>query len=508
MTGDGKPVLWERFRFSVSCSLLFSLFAHAYRFLNPLFSHDSTMIYQSDTEWQISLGRFLQPLYTTVRGKVCAPWLVGLLSSVFLALAAFLMLQLLDVRSTPMVALVNGIFTANATITLMHATYLCWSDVFTLSLLLSVLAVWCMVASPWRVVGKLLACALLVLSLSLYQAYFQTAVALLMLFFIKELLEGEKARTVFLRGLASVGTLVGGLGLYYLVFALVQRATGIAATSRYNGLTRVGDYEGVPILPLLQKTWLYPFRSLLDPDTFHRNAVALAGILVLLLTLIGLVWLVRKGVEGVRERLLMALLLLTLLFGMNVVYFISKGLEHALMTFSFVTPYLLTAYVLERWTPSKGVRAAAVTRSAVAFLLAAVVACGCFYSNQVYLKKDLEERATLSLMTRVLDRVEQTEGYIPGKTATVFIGRLSDGPTGAVRPGFDYTALGLADKYSTSYYDTLAWYLRDVMGYNIVMASSDTRKTYQSREDVEAMPVFPAGGSVSMLDGVLVVKLS
>ena len=332
--------------------------------------------------------------------------------------------------------------------------------------------------------------------------------ALLILFFIKELLEGRDLRTVFLRGLVSVAVLVGGLGLYSLAFALVQHLTGIPATNSYNGVARVGDYTGVPILSLLKNTWLYPFQSLLHPNTFHRRLVVPATLLLLLLTLAGLVYLARKRALGRGECLLTALLLLALPFGMNVVYFISKGLEHTLMTFSFLTPYLLTAYLLERWTPPKGARATALVRPAGGLLLAVVVACGCLYSNQVYLKKDLEERATLSLITRVLDRMEQTEGYLPGTTVTAFIGNLSNGPTGATRPGYDYTAVGLDGKYATSYIGTLDWYFRDVMGYAIAMAPQDVLWAYFRREDVRTMPAFPAAGSVAMLDGVLVVKLS
>lgn len=495
----------ERFLFSFQCSLLFSLLAHAYRFLNPLFSHDSTMVWQSDSAWQISLGRFLQPLYTAARGKLCAPWLVGLLSSVFLALAVFLMLQLLNVRSRPMIVLLNGLFTANATVTLMHASYLCWSDMFTLSLLLSVLAVWLMVTFRG---GELAAPILLLLSLSLYQAYFQTAVALLMVYFIKELLEGEKARSVLLRGINSVLSLLGGLGLYYLVFFLVQRAAGISAAHTYNGVAQVGDYAGISIPALLKNTWLHPLRSLLHPDAFHRKLVVLAALLLLVLTLAGLLWLVRKRALGREECLLGAALLLLLPLGMNVVYFISKGMEHALMTFSFLVPALLAAYVLERWQPAQALRSAALLRAAGAFLLAVIVACGCFYSNQVYLKKDLEERATLSLMTRVLDRVEQTEGYLPGQTPAVFIGALDGGVLSAPRPGFDYSGVGLNSSYSVTYTDTLAWYFRDVLGYKISLAPQDILEAYRLREDVKAMPAYPAGGSVSMVDGVLVVKLS
>ena len=58
------------------------------------------------------------------------------------------------------------------------------------------------------------------------------------------------------------------------------------------------------------------------------------------------------------------------------------------------------------------------------------------YANQIYLKKDLEYDTTLSVMTRVVDRIEQVEGYIPGETPVKFLGDIQRSKLAMTRPAF------------------------------------------------------------------------
>lgn len=55
-------------------------------------------------------------------------------------------------------------------------------------------------------------------------------------------------------------------------------------------------------------------------------------------------------------------------------------------------------------------------------LIAALVWGNIQTANALYLKKDLERQATLSRMTELCLRLDQTEGYVPGETPVVFIG--------------------------------------------------------------------------------------
>ncbi len=58
-------------------------------------------------------------------------------------------------------------------------------------------------------------------------------------------------------------------------------------------------------------------------------------------------------------------------------------------------------------------------------------------ANVVYTRKSLEQNAALSLMTRVLYRMEEREDYVPGETAVVFVG-VSDQLQEQI-PGFEAT---------------------------------------------------------------------
>ena len=58
-------------------------------------------------------------------------------------------------------------------------------------------------------------------------------------------------------------------------------------------------------------------------------------------------------------------------------------------------------------------------------LLALILFDKTVFANQLYLKKELEIDSTLSVMTRVLDRLEQTEGYAVGETPVAMAGYVN-----------------------------------------------------------------------------------
>ena len=145
---------------------------------------------------------------------------------------------------------------------------------------------------------------------------------------------------------------------------------------------------------------------------------------------------------------------------------------------------------------------------ALPLLLALIFFDKTVFANQLYLKKELEIDSTLSVMTRVLDRLEQTEGYVVGETPVAFAGSLDASQLNQDKPAFAYTKRfnGSEENYAITFSDTFWMYLRDVLGYPIVQAEEAEHIARQ--EAVAAMPSFPEKGSVALVDGVAVVKLS
>lgn len=78
------------------------------RYFSMGFSHDSIAVLQNDVAWQIALGRFLQQVYLLLRGKLCSPLLIGLISPTWLSLAIWILVELLDIHARVSILLIAG----------------------------------------------------------------------------------------------------------------------------------------------------------------------------------------------------------------------------------------------------------------------------------------------------------------------------------------------------------------------------------------------------------------
>ena len=134
---------------------------------------------------------------------------------------------------------------------------------------------------------------------------------------------------------------------------------------------------------------------------------------------------------------------------------------------------------------------------------------GYFLTNQVYLKKNVESQQTLSLMTRVLYHMEETEGYVPGETRVAFIGNLEKSEILFRKQGYEPLA-GRTMDYETSLliYNNYRMYLYNILGYPINLVEQREAETIGQRQEVTEMPAFPHPGCTLMLEDTLVVKLS
>ena len=505
------------FYFVFVATVLFGLCAHAYRFFNLDFSHDSLMIFEDDGAVQIGLGRFLQPLYRKLRGDLGAPFLLCLLSLIWLALANYVVISLLELRSLKHIALLCGILSTNAVLTFSFATYLPWVDVYTLAYLFAAAAVWLAVRHPF---GFAAAWIPMTLSLALYQSYLNVAVILLMIVFVKHVLDGFGTKELLKRIAKYLGTLLGGLVVYYIILHLVLAATGIELLDGENGLAQLGNYDLSGLLELMIDTVRYPILYMLRPETYHPRAAALINMAVGLAAAAALVRTALAKKLAKIPAVLLTLCVLAMPFGINAVYFVSIGNQHSLMIFSFFFFYAFVFVLWEYHVGSPPVRHTQkrpavlkrVEKLPPALCSAAVLVLILFnvvFANQVYLRKALEYDATISYLTKVTYSIEQTDDYVPGETPVLFIGEPRGSSLFAPRNGFeDLSGVGLHQNFSTTYSGTYYHFFNAVLSYRINWMDAANAGVYTQLPEVQDMPIYPAGGSCQIIDGVLIVKLS
>ena len=171
----------RRLRDAALCTLFFMLILHGYRYVSLGFSHDSlAFAWPDDLAWQLSLGRFMQPVYWAFRGSVGAPFLVGLLTCVYMTLSVYGTASLLKVRSRLTLFLLAGLMCGSLALICADATYVYLTDIYALALLLNVSAAWLCLRGRKRLTTYVCAAVLLMASAGLYQAYLQVFTALVM----------------------------------------------------------------------------------------------------------------------------------------------------------------------------------------------------------------------------------------------------------------------------------------------------------------------------------------
>lgn len=132
-------------------------------------------------------------------------------------------------------------------------------------------------------------------------------------------------------------------------------------------------------------------------------------------------------------------------------------------------------------------------------------------SNALYMKKDLEQEATLSLMTRVLYRMEEHHDYVTGETPVAFIGKSKLISTPEKLDQYsEYTGMDNPNAIRaniTEYYNTYKAYFNYKLFNPAQMCDTETWRALYYNSDVLEMPIYPEQGSLQLIDGVFVVKL-
>lgn len=485
---------------------VFFFCAHLYRFCTLGFTHDSLLIDQSqDTAFQLSLGRFMQPLYWMLRGDIVAPFLIGVLSCAFIALATSLILSILNILSPLSIMLISMTLTVNATLSVENATYIHSTDIYMFSFFLSVLSVYLFLRFKW---GFFLSPFVLCVSLGLYQSYLQTAILLYLMVLVHKVLDKASVRSIFCIGIAMVAQLLAGLLLYAAIYPMVLKTFNIAVATTYNGLSSVGDYSNISIPALIKDAYLYPFRCALRPQTALPQLAASLYVLLFAITAIAITLIAHKHSLSTSSWGMLIFLIALMPLGSNIIYIISKGMIHILMSYSFFLFFVFPISLLERLVAEHHASSRAVS-AILTIAFSALYLCNVTFANQLYLRRDLEMQSTLSLMSRVIDRIEQTEGYVPGETPVALLGSLLSSPLSMARPGFEHLSslIGADNMYTVTSIEYYAYYYNHILGYPLKLVDSSRYNQISAYRDIQDMPVFPDNGCCQMIDGTLVVRL-
>ncbi len=471
------------------------LAAYLFVFTNKLLNLDEIAGLFGKGE-SISSGRWALALTSYVFPDVSMPWINGMLSLLLLTAAACLTVRIFEIKSTLWQVLLGALLVVFPS-QIVTFSYMFTCAPYALAVLLAVGSVYVLVCREgrWRYAAS---CAMLALSLGIYQAYLSVAASWCVVYLLKRTLDGEwDVRRIVRCGVTCAAYLALSLAAYFVINKIVM----LAAHTQYNSYADASFQTDIKSMLFGLRVAYTAFLGYFYRGYYHlvaSGASKLMHYLCLAVVCAELVlWFIKDRPQ--RARAVLAAMLLALLpLGVNCLYVISAQ-RHTLMLYSFTAVYILAAVAAE----SLMARRHAPARDVLALALAVIVGCNVLYANRLYLKMKLEYENAYAFYSGLTARVKAAPGYGEG-TMVLLTGDAHELLHAADE--IDTSDLvgimeGLINVYSRS--DFLTYYA----GFDPPTFDWAQWDAYGAAAEIDDMPIYPYDGSVKCIGDFVVVKL-
>ena len=500
--------LWERIapsqRAAFFSCIVVGYLVHLYAFTNLIPNGDGLdRVY--DLQQMTVSGRWFLHYASALNNFTQMPAVIGLLSLLLLGAAAAVAVDLLGLHSRVLGGLAGAVMAA---FPVMGYTflYMFTASAYCLAILLAVLSV--RLAKGGKV-GWLLAVIALALTMGAYQAYVTVAISLSLLVVLRETLDPEAGFSGTLKlGLRLMAYLAAGAVLYYGILLVFLKVKNLELLS-YLGMDAASSGYPFAQLPrLLFDTYKQVVAFFFVPGKANGFANGWMVALDLFALALGVYCVFRllKGKELWRfagAAAMAALLPLGINFGQIISPY---SVPTPLMKYAYVAVYLAVLLAVDRVDALPSARKVSAATLTVVWAAALLLFC-LNTNNLLYTSSAQAHRATESYMTRLMARIEGCPGYEAGMEIAV-VGAIPEEHLKA-----NIESYMQVDHYSAPR-DTVAYlnkhvyqYLNDWLNVPVAAPAEETMIAISDSAAFRDMPLYPADGSVQVLDGRVVVRM-
>lgn len=497
-------LLPEHVRLGFVSGAIFAAVTHLYAFVNILVNHDSTSTFFCTSSF-LDLARWACRPFTALGSDITLPVVMGLLSVFYLAAASALTVKVLNIRSPLFVVLSAALMT---TFPPLASVFAYASEWFLAALLLNAIAVYAL--CEWRR-GWPVGIAFLTLGLGVYQSYLGFAVALLVFDCVLRLLADEAVSDVLRRGVKYIFSLLVSILLFYVILEIFLRLTGTELRA-YKGLDTMGFSAIGSYLANLPK----PYREMFS---FYSHTGYLSRPMQLVQHTLLLAGMVSYAYLAVRRKLyrkpaalalqLLGFAMLPLAAGIAALF--TPAPSNTLNQYAYVL-LLVFCLKLVSLAVEDGLSArrgkAMLSYVLTAALCAALVWSSICVNNLAYVQMHVMYDNSLSLTTRITERVEELDDYSP-EMPVAFVG--SPNFSELYMHGLQFfegtgCLVGVNTQPIGSY--STRTFFKIFTGVDFPGINGAQQELLEQSGVLDSMPSFPCKGSVISYEGIAIVKLS
>lgn len=489
----------KEYRTAFAAAFVMGLLIHMPVLLSDIPNHDGLGSMYFDQN-MITSGRWFLTVACGFSSYFTIPWVIGLLGLLFLSLTAVVFTALLELRDTVSVVLVSGLLVSFPALASTFA-YVFTMDGYMLALLLAVLAVLCTKKHKW---GFLWGAVCLAFSMGTYQAYLSFAILLCMYEVLLIFMEKGKFGGKLRASLRYLYMGVLGAALYYIILRILLLIQGKELAS-YQGINGIGRFSADAFMHIYRDFLSFSVKG----NVLYHNIFSLAACIFLVcavLFVLGRLILQRKWWKCPGFFVIIALAAVAAPFATNIILLISPEVTyHLLMRYQWVLYLILAVAFVNRyagWDARGNLMQWLVFAAAFVLIFHYAVTDNIGYSN---LQKRYEK--TYAYCMRLLDRIEQTEGYYQG-IPIAMVGVVGYNPYPVTDITLDVTSNMIGLNGDTLLYtgENYQVFMKNYLGATLnMMTPKEMEDIYYSQEYIE-MESFPAESSVKIVDGIMYIK--
>ena len=502
-----------RDKYTFFSAFICGLLAHAYMFTNKLPNYDDVTATFGGCGSSYELGRFglaiLDELRNLFLGGMSMPLLNGLFSLIMFSISAVLVVRILEIKDKCYAMLIGGILTVfPAVVSLMF--FMFTAPYYAFAVLCGSLGI-CLMSQKKH--GWIIAVFLFCFSVSIYQAYIGWIAGLMILFLICQGLTEQYAFVQMLKkALGYAGVLVLSLVVYLLLNELILQWKGIEMSS-YQGMDSMGQLSMAQLFQGFRRSiWTYfDFRihEYAGITTSKVIRLFLCGYLVWEMFLI-LQYLFdgRKGKEPCLQKIAVIILVCCFPIAVFSIYLLSgtQSSVYTLMLYSvslvFVMPVVLSEHMRAN-SKSKWIEKVRSLGNMLVFLsLIISIYIYSHVANQHYTWMQMDYNRSYSYLTTLVAQIKSVEQY-SDEYPVAFIGEdISDDSWN--QREYEYLDITIAGVDSIINMYSMNDFISMYCGYQYTSATDV--EISEREERINSMPLYPADGSIQIVDGVVVVK--
>lgn len=498
-----KQNIKREWKVAFLATVLLGLLIHAPMMLQDIPNHDGLDSMHFDQN-MITSGRWFLTIACGISSYYTIPWLIGLLAMVYIGLTSVVLVDFLEVKNTAAIVLISGLLVSFPTLASTFA-YVFTMDGYMLGLFLAVLAVW---LTKRKRLGFVAGAVCLAFSLGIYQAYLPFAVLLCIYGILMIAMDGGELKDKLWQALHYLYMGIFGVSGYFVILQILLKVQGKEMSS-YHGGNSAGTMGASQLLETVKRMYTDFFAFTLKGNVLINNVFSLtAVVLLVLVTVVTIIRLVamKKWWKGPWLYVLLALLVIGLPISTNIMLLISPEVTyHALMRYQWVLYLILMVAFVTKY---EELLIKNVLREWVLLLTAGVLIWNYVVTDQIaYSNLQKKYEKTYAYCVRLLDRIEQTDGYYQG-IPIAMIGVVGEESypetdiTGAVTSNLIGTNEdGLL--YTGNNYEL---FIKHYLGATLNILPPEAMAEMYYSPQYRQMESFPAEDSIRIIDGIMYIK--